>query len=230
MAMQRVLLSLPVMAAMLIQLAMAATYTVGGANGAWDQITDLQTWVSSQTFLVGDSLSFQYSPNHNVIEVPKSDYDACQPSNLIQVYNDGSSVIPLTSPGKRYFICGTSGHCSSGMKLEITTLAATPSTPSTPKPSSPPTTSTPKPSSPPTPPSPAADAPDAEPTAAPPSTYSDDSPMENGTPLSLSPSAPSTGSHLSAPAPISAAPATYATSFRAGLLMGFGALVLLLAF
>ncbi|MBA0815814.1 hypothetical protein Gohar_000546 [Gossypium harknessii] len=43
--------------AMLVQLAMAVNYTVGGANGGWDSSTDLQTWAASQKFAVGDNLS-----------------------------------------------------------------------------------------------------------------------------------------------------------------------------
>jgi len=66
---------------------------------------------------------FKYLPNHDVVEVTKADYDSCQPSNPIQSYNDGATTIPLTSPGKRYFICGTMGHCSQGMKVEVNTLA-----------------------------------------------------------------------------------------------------------
>lgn len=67
---------------------------------------------------------FQYPPNHNVVEVTKADYDSCQPVNPIQSYNNGATTLPLTSPGKRYFICGTMGHCSQGMKVEIDTLAS----------------------------------------------------------------------------------------------------------
>lgn len=82
--------------------------------------------------------AFQYSPNHNVVEVTKADYDSCQQTNPIQSYNDGATTITLTSPVKRYFICGTIGHCSQGMKLEIDTLAiqispaASPSLPDSP--------------------------------------------------------------------------------------------------
>lgn len=47
--------------AMLIQLAMAANYTVGGPSGSWDSSTDLQTWVASQKFVVGDNLSKLYA-------------------------------------------------------------------------------------------------------------------------------------------------------------------------
>ena len=54
--------------AMLIQLAMAANYTVGGSNGGWDSSTDLQTWVASQKFVVGDNLSKSYA-NINMLYI-----------------------------------------------------------------------------------------------------------------------------------------------------------------
>lgn len=57
MAASRTTLVSLVVATMLIELAMAASYNVGGPNGGWDSTTDLQTWASSQTFLVGDNLS-----------------------------------------------------------------------------------------------------------------------------------------------------------------------------
>ncbi|XP_041003966.1 uclacyanin 1 [Juglans microcarpa x Juglans regia] len=123
MAMLRTLMSLAI-SGMLIKLAMAASYTVGGLNGGWDTTTNLQTWASSQSFVVGDNLIFQYAPNHDVVEVSKADYDSCQANNPIQSYNGGTTTIPLSSPGSRYFVCGTLGHCSQGMKVEIDTLAA----------------------------------------------------------------------------------------------------------
>ncbi|XP_058220245.1 uclacyanin 1-like [Rhododendron vialii] len=122
MAMLRIVASLAVMA-MIINVAMAATYNVGSPSGSWDTSTDLASWSSSKTFLVGDRLAFTYPSNHDVVEVPKTDYDSCQTTNSIQTYNGGNTVIPLSSPGKRYFICGTFGHCSQGMKVEIDTLA-----------------------------------------------------------------------------------------------------------
>ncbi|KAG6657840.1 hypothetical protein CIPAW_04G118500 [Carya illinoinensis] len=108
---------------MLIKLAMAVNYTAGGQTGGWDTTTNLQTWASSQSFLVGDNLIFLYAPNHDLLEVSKTDYDSCQASNPIQSYSGGTTTIPLSSPGKKYFICGTLGHCSQGMKVEIDTLA-----------------------------------------------------------------------------------------------------------
>ncbi|MED6176070.1 hypothetical protein PIB30_084373 [Stylosanthes scabra] len=109
--------------AILIKLAMATDHIVGGPNGGWDTSSDLQSWALSQKFSVGDNLIFKYPPSHNVIEVTKGDYDTCQLTKPIQTYNDGNTIIPLISPGKKYFICGTIGHCSTGMKLEIDTLA-----------------------------------------------------------------------------------------------------------
>ncbi|KAK7261054.1 hypothetical protein RIF29_27357 [Crotalaria pallida] len=115
--------------AMLIKLAMATNHIVGGPNGGWDTNSDLQTWASSMKFSVGDNLTFQYPPNHNVVEVTKADYESCQASNPIQSYNDGTTTIPLTTAGKRYFICGTMGHCSQGMKVEIDTDSAVSASP-----------------------------------------------------------------------------------------------------
>lgn len=111
-------------ATLLLDLAVATNYVVGGLNGGWDTNTDQATWASSQTFLVGDNLIFQYSPSHDVSEVTKADYDSCQATSAIQTYTSGSTVIPLTSPGKRYFICSSPGHCAAGMKLQINTLTA----------------------------------------------------------------------------------------------------------
>lgn len=53
----------------------------------------------------------------------------------------GTTVIPLVATGKRHFICGTSGHCAQGMKVEVDTLAAT-------SPAPPPTSTVTPPSSP----------------------------------------------------------------------------------
>ncbi|GAV79956.1 Cu_bind_like domain-containing protein [Cephalotus follicularis] len=138
MAMQGTLMSLAV-SAFLIKLAIAANYTVGAPGGGWDQTTNLQNWASSQSFSVGDNLIFQYASNHDVLEVSKTNYDSCQGNTPLQTHSDGNTVITLSSPGKRYFMCGTAGHCNQGMKVEIDTLAtsATPTaSPSTPTPAS----------------------------------------------------------------------------------------------
>ncbi|KAJ6289341.1 hypothetical protein OIU76_025203 [Salix suchowensis] len=118
--------------AMMLKLAMAANYTVGGPNGGWDATTNLQAWAAANNFLVGDNLIFQYGPSHDVIEVSKAGYDSCQVSSPLQSYSGGTTAITLSSPGKRYFTCATPGHCSGGMKLEIDTLATSAPPPASP--------------------------------------------------------------------------------------------------
>ncbi|CAA2973989.1 uclacyanin 1-like [Olea europaea subsp. europaea] len=131
---------------------MAANYTVGNPDGRWDQSSDLGKWASSKTFFVGDNLIFQYRLNHDVLEVSKPDFDSCRANNPINSHSGGSTVITLSSQGKRYFTCGTAGHCDQGMKLEIDIVAASappPATPSAPPPATssvPPTGSSVKPS------------------------------------------------------------------------------------
>ncbi|KAJ6804344.1 blue copper protein precursor [Iris pallida] len=124
--------------------AFATDYTVGESSG-WTSGTDYNTWLSGKTFNVGDSLLFSYSMLHSVYEVSKSDYDSCSSTNSLQSYTDGSSTIKLTAPGTRYFICGTFGHCTGGMKLAVNvgsgaggtnSPAATPGTSGTSTPSS----------------------------------------------------------------------------------------------
>ncbi|XP_009612608.1 uncharacterized protein LOC107807716 [Nicotiana tabacum] len=174
MAMLRLLSSLAVIA-MVLGSAMATDYTVGSPNGGWDQTSDLQSWAASQKFFVGDKITFSYAPSHTVLEVTKAQYDSCDNTNPIAIYSGGMTVITLASVGKRYFICGTGGHCSSGMKLEVNILVkasppppAKPATPPTATPTAPPpsTPATPPPSTPTTPP---ASAPSTTPVASPPS-------------------------------------------------------------
>ncbi|XP_010919749.1 stellacyanin [Elaeis guineensis] len=118
----------------------ATQYTVGDSQG-WTSGVDYSTWVSDKTFKVGDTLLFQYGFLHSVDEVSESDYKACSASNSIQTYNDQNTKITLSKAGSRYFICGTPGHCTGGMKLAVT-VAGSSTTPSTPEGSTP-STSTP---------------------------------------------------------------------------------------
>ncbi|XP_057792586.1 uclacyanin-3-like [Salvia miltiorrhiza] len=143
-------LRLGVMAAVLMEMAAAANYTVGSPDGGWDQSTDLQTWASAIKFEEGDNLIFGYTTNHDVTEVSKPDFDSCTASSPLQPpHTGGAAVIPLTSAGSRYFICGTGGHCISGMKLAITTLAAASSPPPPASAAAPPPSTTPAVPSPP---------------------------------------------------------------------------------
>ncbi|KAJ4777671.1 Blue copper protein [Rhynchospora pubera] len=112
----------------------AKEYVVGGSEG-WSTGVDYGTWASSYIFNVGDTLVFQYGALHTVSEVSESDYSACSASNAIQSFGDQNTRITLTAPGTRYFICGSAGHCSEGMKLACTvspTASTTPGSSSTP--------------------------------------------------------------------------------------------------
>ncbi|KAL9661031.1 hypothetical protein QQ045_025850 [Rhodiola kirilowii] len=164
MAMVRNVVTCLAVAALLMTVAKAKSYTVGDDDG-WTAGPDYTTWASGKTFKVGDELVFTYLPNHDVLEVSKKDYETCSASSPISSDSSGSTSIPLTAAGKRYFICGTPGHCDMGQKLEIDTMGSSssppppvatslPSTPATlpPPPAIPPPcvskeTPTPKPSS-----------------------------------------------------------------------------------
>ncbi|XP_028779456.1 uclacyanin 1-like [Neltuma alba] len=100
----------------------AYNHSVGGPAG-WDLRSNLQLWSAATNFLVGDNLVFRYTPNHDVVEVSQLGYDTCVISNAIGTYDDGETVIQLTEPGIRYFVCGRAGHCQQGLKLQVQVLA-----------------------------------------------------------------------------------------------------------
>ena len=63
---------------------------------------------------------FKYTPQtHDVLEVNKAAYDSCTTSNAIANHTTGNDVIRLDATGTRYFICGITGHCAGGMKLQV---------------------------------------------------------------------------------------------------------------
>ncbi|PAN11090.1 hypothetical protein PAHAL_2G141000 [Panicum hallii] len=139
-----------VMAAALVGMASAAVYNVGEPTGSWDLRTNYRDWAASKRFHPGDQIVFRYTPQaHDVVEVSKADYDSCSTARPIATHTSGNDAITLTSIGTRYFICGITGHCDGGMKLQVdvvpgatTSLAPTgapganapvsPQTPSTP--------------------------------------------------------------------------------------------------
>ncbi|CAH1414449.1 unnamed protein product [Lactuca virosa] len=172
---------------MLIELALAVDHSVGAPSGGWDTSTDLSSWASSETFTVGDNLVFSYTPNHNVLEVSKDDYDSCSTSSPISSNSLAPTTIALLGDGSRYFICGTPGHCDQGMKVEIkTVVAASPA---------PPTATTPASPAPPTATTPSSPTPPESTTPSPPSSTSPNTPSPPasttpGTPVPEKPSPP----------------------------------------
>uniref|UniRef100_A0A0E0INP4 Phytocyanin domain-containing protein n=1 Tax=Oryza nivara TaxID=4536 RepID=A0A0E0INP4_ORYNI len=117
------------MAAMLVGMASAATYNVGEPGGAWDLTTNYTNWVAQKRFHPGDQIVFKYSAQrHDVVEVNKAGYDSCSTSTSIATHTTGNDVIPLTSTGTRYFVCGFPGHCTTtgtgNMKIQIDVVQA----------------------------------------------------------------------------------------------------------
>ncbi|KAG5538742.1 hypothetical protein RHGRI_019338 [Rhododendron griersonianum] len=104
--------------------AFATQHIVGGSSG-WTQGVNYATWASSQTFAVGDTLLFSYDSSHSVDSVSQSDYNNCNVNSPQNSYTGGSTIISLPSLGTMYFICGTPGHCQSGMNLAVTVSAGT---------------------------------------------------------------------------------------------------------
>ncbi|KAK9757646.1 hypothetical protein RND81_01G176400 [Saponaria officinalis] len=109
---------------------MATVYTVGDSSG-WTLGVDYASWSSSKSFILGDSLVFNYGSGHTVDEVSQKDYTACTIGNPINTDNKGSTTILLQTPGTHFFICGVIGHCATGMKLSVNVLPSAGSTSST---------------------------------------------------------------------------------------------------
>ncbi|KAJ8631996.1 hypothetical protein MRB53_025332 [Persea americana] len=110
------------------QRCMATVYTVGDYAG-WDISTNLDSWVAGKSFAVGDSLLFQYSSLHSVFEVSKDAFDNCVARNAILSGRDGNTTITLSTPGQKYFICGSLSHCFGGMKLQVSVNGEDPVSP-----------------------------------------------------------------------------------------------------
>lgn len=136
--------------ALIAKQASAAQHVVGDSQG-WDESVDLNSWASGQTFKVGDQLGmlfcllyailirfkfhisislfehavFNYSSGlHSVVELgSESAYKNCDLGTALDSKNTGNDVVKLNKVGTRYFACGTLGHCDSGMKMKVTTVA-----------------------------------------------------------------------------------------------------------
>ena len=79
---------------------------------------------------INASAAFTYSRElHDVVEVTKAGYDACSNANNISAFRSGNDLVALTAVGTRYFLCGLTGHCGSGMKIRIDVVAAASSGP-----------------------------------------------------------------------------------------------------
>lgn len=108
-----------------LNLCSAVEHVVGDDRG-WDPHSDFHGWASRKIFRVGDNLWFAYaSGEQSVIELKsKEDFEACDISNPIRVYNGGVDSVPLVNEGTRYFSSRRVEDCQNGMKLLINVDAA----------------------------------------------------------------------------------------------------------
>ncbi|CAN1333021.1 Blue copper protein 1b [Linum perenne] len=106
----------------LVPATLGKKYVVGDENG-WTTTkgVDYKAWAADKHFVVNDTLVFNYQPGlHNVMIVSEKDYESCiRPISGTVSLTTGKDEVPLSSPGKKYYICGYTGHCASGQKLAI---------------------------------------------------------------------------------------------------------------
>ncbi|XP_061991997.1 blue copper protein-like [Rosa rugosa] len=153
-------------AALVISSVSAVTHQVGDGLG-WTippgGAVAYSTWSSNNTFKAGDILVFTFaSGQHDVAEVTKEAFDACNATAPISLTTNSPANLTLTS-GEHYYICTFGSHCGTGQKLAVNVTGTT-SSPSPAPSTSPPTSSpapvlAPEPSSSASPPAPSAPAP-----------------------------------------------------------------------
>ncbi|KAK4338336.1 hypothetical protein RND71_042823 [Anisodus tanguticus] len=113
--------------------AMATDHLVGDDQDS-NQGT-IEYWTSDPIFT---SINiFKYKKDaHNVYKADKEAFQSCTPSSDVTPLTSGNDEITLTSPGKKWYICGIGKHCEKGVKLAINVLAAESGSPA-PSPSGP---------------------------------------------------------------------------------------------
>ncbi|KAI3955443.1 hypothetical protein MKW98_018544 [Papaver atlanticum] len=94
----------------------ATKYIVGDDSG-WTIKFDYQAWASNKEFHVGDELS------HSVLKVNGTGFKECIKPPVSEALTTGMDVITLSTPGRKWYICGVGQHCEvGGQKLFITVL------------------------------------------------------------------------------------------------------------
>ncbi|CAI0429893.1 unnamed protein product [Linum tenue] len=121
-----------------------AVHKVGDSAG-WTTIGSLDSkqWAVTKTFQLGDVIrksrpfspfplptppaaDFEYNPQfHNVMRLTHAMYRACNTTAPSATYTTGNDSITITTRGHHYFICGFTGHCHSGQKVDINVLPTT---------------------------------------------------------------------------------------------------------
>ncbi|PWA93528.1 Cupredoxin [Artemisia annua] len=105
----------------------ATEYIVGDGSG-WTLDFDYQAWAQGKQFFVGDKLVFNYPiGKHNVLRVNGTDFQQCTLSSPNGILISGNDVITLSTPGRKWYICGVGKHCElRNMKLVINVESMSP--------------------------------------------------------------------------------------------------------
>jgi hypothetical protein len=56
---------------------------------------------------------------HDVLAVSKADYKNCDASKPTATWSTGNDSVVLNTTGHHYFLCGFTGHCAAGQKVDI---------------------------------------------------------------------------------------------------------------
>ncbi|KAJ6820587.1 putative mavicyanin isoform X1 [Iris pallida] len=102
----------------------AAVYTVGDKQGWTTMGTPNYTAWAEEVLPCRRHSVFLYNNTfHNVVEVKKSDYDACTVKSAIETHATGKDSITIKTAGTHYYLCGFPGHCAIGQKVAIAASA-----------------------------------------------------------------------------------------------------------
>ncbi|XP_057458317.1 blue copper protein 1a-like [Lotus japonicus] len=91
--------------------AMATDHIVGDDKG-WTVNFNYTQWAQDKVFRVGDNLVFNYdNAKHNVFKVSGASFKDCTIPPANEALTTGKDVIPLTTEGRKWYICGKADHC-----------------------------------------------------------------------------------------------------------------------
>ncbi|XP_010058204.2 blue copper protein 1b [Eucalyptus grandis] len=126
MASSIIFVTLALVAASVLAPVMGTDFMVGDDKG-WTLNFDYQAWAAGKQFYVGDNLVFKYPEGaHDVLKVNGTGFQQCAAPAGTPALSTGNDVVPLLTPGRKWYICGISNHCATGnMKLVITVLPNT---------------------------------------------------------------------------------------------------------
>ncbi|XP_057440557.1 blue copper protein 1a-like [Lotus japonicus] len=92
-------------------IAMATDHVVGDDKG-WTVDFNYTQWTQDKVFHVGDNLVFNYdNAKHNVFKVSGASFKDCTLPPANEALSTGKDIIPLTTEGRKWYLCGKADHC-----------------------------------------------------------------------------------------------------------------------